>query len=200
MIRIRAGNASAGTRRSIRRPRVCTSSRSATGRRRSPSPMRRRPPLRWPFPSSGSIACATSSRRDGLCRQEMISSIANTGYALWRPSPSLIRDPKSQAESPNIIYEVSELPPRPLSERGPSAWAHPLEEGAIGFAVFDHGVYCARHLGRDRGVCLAAQMRVLPVLGDVALGLVAEAVGPLQHCGLAELRWKRSASGKYSGR
>ena len=42
---------------------------------------------------------------DGLCRQEMISSIANTGYARWRPSPSLIRDLKSQAEGPNIIYE-----------------------------------------------------------------------------------------------
>ena len=95
---------------------------------------------------------------DGLCRQEMISSIANTGYARWRPSPSLIRNPKSQAESPNIIYEVSELPPRLMSERGPSAWAHPLEEGAIGFAVFDHSVYGARHLGRDRGVGLAAQM------------------------------------------
>ena len=51
---------------------------------------------------------------DGFCRQEMISSIANTGYARWRPSPSLIRDPKSQAEGPNIIYEVSELPPRLL--------------------------------------------------------------------------------------
>ena len=51
---------------------------------------------------------------DGLCRQEMISSIANTGYARWRPSPSSIRDPKSQAEGPNIIYEVSELPPRLL--------------------------------------------------------------------------------------
>ncbi len=44
---------------------------------------------------------------DELCRQEMISSIANTGYALWRPSPSSIRDSKSQAEGPNIIYEVS---------------------------------------------------------------------------------------------
>ena len=47
---------------------------------------------------------------DGLCRQEVVSPIANTRYARWRPSPSLRRDPKSQAESPNIIYEVSSLP------------------------------------------------------------------------------------------
>lgn len=42
------------------------------------------------------------------------------------------------------------------TERGPSAGAHPLEEGAIGFAVFDHSVYGAHPLGRDRGVGLAA--------------------------------------------
>src|SRR6056297_238493 len=115
----------------------------------------------------------------------MISSIANTGYALWRPSPSLIRDPKSQAEGPNIIYEVRWLPPRLMSERGPSAWAHPLEEGAIGFAVIDHGVYGARHLGRDRGVGLAAQMGIMPVFRDVAFELVPEAVCSLEDGGLA---------------
>ena len=47
----------------------------------------------------------------------MISSIANTGYARWRLSPSSVRDPKSQAEGPNIIYEVSKLPPRLVRER-----------------------------------------------------------------------------------
>src|SRR6056297_1202920 len=115
----------------------------------------------------------------------MISSIANTGYALWRPSPSLIRDPKSQAEGPNIIYEVRWLPPRLMSEKGPSAWAHPLEEGAIGFAVFDHGVYGARHLGRDGGVGLAAQMGVVSVPRDIAFELVTEAIGTFENGHLA---------------
>src|SRR6056297_1465268 len=71
------------------------------------------------------------------------------------------------------------------TERGLSAWAHPLEEGAIGFAVFDHGVYGARHLGRDRGVGLAAQMGIVSIFRDVAFELVPEAVGPLENSGLA---------------
>lgn len=115
----------------------------------------------------------------------MISSIANTGYALRRPSPYSIRDPKSQAESPNIIYEVSELPLRLMSERGLSAWAHPLEEWAIGFAVFDHGMHGARHLGRDGSVGFAAQIGVMSILRDVAFELVPEAVGPFENRGLA---------------
>ena len=48
----------------------------------------------------------------GLRRQEVVSSIANTGSAGTPPSPSSRRDPKSQAEGPNIIYEVRKLPPR----------------------------------------------------------------------------------------
>src|SRR6056297_1944831 len=115
----------------------------------------------------------------------MVSSIANTGNARQRPSPSSIRDPKSPAEGPNIIYEVSKLPPRLMSERGPSAWAHPLEEGAIGFAVIDHGVCGARHFGGDGGVRLAAQLRVVSILRDVAFEPVPEAVGSLENSGLA---------------
>jgi len=48
------------------------------------------------------------------------------------------------------------------------------------FAVIDHGVYGARHLGRDGGVSLAAQMSIVSILRDVALKLVAEAVVPLE--------------------
>ncbi len=48
----------------------------------------------------------------GLRRQEVVSAIANTGSAWLPPSPSSRRDPKSQAEGPNIIYEVRKLPPR----------------------------------------------------------------------------------------
>ena len=43
----------------------------------------------------------------GLRRQEVVSAIANTGSVWLPPSPSLRRDPKSQAEGPNIIYEVA---------------------------------------------------------------------------------------------
>ncbi len=55
---------------------------------------------------------------DGLCHQEMISSIANTGYARWRLSPSLRRDHRvANTEGLNIIYEVSYLPPRHLQRK-----------------------------------------------------------------------------------
>ncbi len=71
-------------------------------------------------------------------------------------------------------------PPR-LYRKGPSARARPLEEGAIRFAEFDHGVNGACHLCGDGGVCLAAQIRVMAVLRDVAFELVSEAVGGLEH-------------------
>ena len=48
-----------------------------------------------------------NSRPGGLRRQEVVSSIANTGSDWLPPSPSLRRNPKSQAEGPNIIYEVA---------------------------------------------------------------------------------------------
>ncbi len=56
--------------------------------------------------------CLLNSCPGGLRRQEVVSSISNTGSATMPPSPSLRRDPKSQAEGPNIIYEVRRLPPR----------------------------------------------------------------------------------------
>lgn len=80
---------------------------------------------------------------------------------------------------------ANELPPRLMSERGLSVWAHPLEEGVIGFAVTDHRVNGAHHLCRDRGVGFAAQMTVVSVLRDVALEFVPEAVGPLENGRLA---------------
>lgn len=70
-------------------------------------------------------------------------------------------------------------------ERGPSAWAHPFEEeGAIGFAGFDYGVNGSRHLCCDGSVSLAAQIRVVTILRDIAFELVAKAVGGFEHGGL----------------
>lgn len=51
--------------------------------------------------------CPWHSCPGGFRRQEVVSSIANTGSTSLPPSPSLRRDPKSQAEGPNIIYEVA---------------------------------------------------------------------------------------------
>ena len=51
--------------------------------------------------------CLSNGCPGGLRRQEVVSSIANTGSDWLPPSPSLRRDPKSQAEGPNIIYEVA---------------------------------------------------------------------------------------------
>ena len=84
-----------------------------------------------------------------------------------------------------MIHEVASGASKARSERGPSAWAHPLEEGAIRFAGFDHGVKSAAHLRGDGGVSLATQIGIVAVLRDVPLELVAEAVGRLQGCGLS---------------
>ena len=63
----------------------------------------------WGVRSRGIRAngCHKNSRPGGLRRQELVSAIANTGSDCLPPSPSLRRDPKSQAEGPNIICEVA---------------------------------------------------------------------------------------------
>ena len=53
----------------------------------------------------------------------------------------------------------------------------------MGFAEFDNCVYFARHFGRD-GVGLATQMGIVPLPRDVALELVAQAIGAFEHCNL----------------
>ena len=101
-----------------------------------------------------------------------------TGYTrLWRPSPSSIRDPNAKQKARTLSIEVASCLPRLVQREVPSAWAHPLEEGAIGFAVIDHGVYGAAILAAITRVSLAAQMGVgvRDPLENVALELVAEA-------------------------
>ena len=51
--------------------------------------------------------------------------------------------------------------------------------------MFDDPVNSTGHLGGDCGIRFAAQMGVVAVLGDVALELVPEAVGPLHNGNLA---------------
>ena len=58
----------------------------------------------WGIRANG---CLKNSCPGGLRRQEVVSSIANTGSAKLPPSPSLRQDPKSQARGPNIIYDVA---------------------------------------------------------------------------------------------
>lgn len=100
-----------------------------------------------------------------------------------RPSPSLRRDPISQAESPNIICEVDSRFHGSI-ERDPSAWARPLEKWAIGFPVLDHRrVRCAPSWRRWRcRPCASGAGCAGP--GHVAFELVAKAVGSLQRGGL----------------
>ena len=69
--------------------------------------------------------------------------------------------------------------PHGSAERGSPTWYRPLDEGPVVGTGLDDGVHHARHLGGDRGQRLAPQVGIVPVAGDVALELVAEAVLPL---------------------
>ena len=69
--------------------------------------------------------------------------------------------------------------PHGSTERGSPTWYRSLDEGPVVVTTFDDGVHHARHLGGDRGQRLAPQVGIVPIAGDVALELVAEAVLPL---------------------
>ena len=66
-----------------------------------------------------------------------------------------------------------------LAERGSSTWHPPFDEGPVVGTAFDDRVYDTRHLGGNGGHCLAAQIGIVPILGDIAFELVTEAVLPL---------------------
>lgn len=51
--------------------------------------------------------------------------------------------------------------------------------------MLKHGVNGARHLGCNGSIGLAAQMGVVPILRDVSLEFIPEAIGPFENCGLA---------------
>jgi hypothetical protein len=82
-----------------------------------------------------------------------------------------------------------------LSENGSVSCRSPLEEGTIGFTTFDNRVDGAGHFASDCGIRLAAQMCVVPVLGDVALELVPEAIGALQDGNLSSHPQSAAQSG-----
>ena len=105
----------------------------------------------------------------------MISSIANTGYAVSRPSPSLRRDSRSQAEDPNIIYEVGSRLHGSHRERS-FRLGRPFLERAIGLAAFDDRMGRACDLGGDSSVGFAPDMGVVTILRDVAFELVTKRV------------------------
>ncbi len=82
---------------------------------------------------------------DGLCRQEMISSMSC--HRVRAMAALTVLNTRSQIPSrrPEHYLRGQRTASTAATERGPSAWAHPFEEGAIGCAVFDDGVYGARH-------------------------------------------------------
>ena len=88
-----------------------------------------------------------------------------------------------QAEDPNIIYEVT-LPLRPYRE-GSSAWLSPsVERSIIGIAL-DERMCHSGHLGGHGGQCLAPQIPVKRIAGDVTRELLAKIILALTHGNLA---------------
>ncbi len=72
-----------------------------------------------------------------------------------------------------------------LAERGSSTWHPPFDEGPVIGTAFDDRVYYARHLGGNGCERLAPEIRIVPILGDIALEFVTEAVLPLADCDLS---------------
>src|SRR5688572_30216238 len=71
--------------------------------------------------------------------------------------------------------------PHGSAERGPPTWHRPLDKGPVIGTALDQRVNHTGHLGGDRGQRLAPPIGIVPVPGDVALELVAEAVLPLAN-------------------
>ena len=113
----------------------------------------------------------------------MISSIANTGYAVLRPSPSLRRDSKSQAKDPNIIYEVGSRLHGSHRERS-FRLGRPFKEGTIGLAAFYDRMRGSRDLCGDSSIGFAPDMGVMPIMGDVSLKLISKRIGSLHDSDL----------------
>jgi len=130
-----------------------------------------------------SFADTFDSCPSGFRRQEMISSIANTGYAVLRPSPSLRRDSKSQAKDPNIIYEVGSRLHGSHRERS-FRLGRPFKEGAIGLAAFDDRVRAPRDLCGNSSISFASDMGIVPIMGDISLKLISKRIGPLHNSDL----------------
>ncbi len=63
-----------------------------------------------------------------------------------------------------------------LSERGSSTWNRPLNEGPVIVTAFNDRVHNTSHLCGDGCERLAAQVRIMPVPGHIAIELVTEAV------------------------
>ena len=79
-------------------------------------------------------------------------------------------------EDPNIIYRVIAACPNGSTERGPSTWYPPLDEGPVIGTTFDDGVDDTRHLGGNCGHRLAAQVGAVAIPCDITLELVPESI------------------------
>ena len=66
--------------------------------------------------------------------------------------------------------------PHGSAERGSPTWHRRLDEGPVIVTALDNGVHHAGHLGGNCGQRLAPKIGIVPIAGDVALELVAEAI------------------------
>ena len=63
-----------------------------------------------------------------------------------------------------------------LQSGGSSTWHQPLLEGPVVCSGLDQGMNNARHLGSDGDGCLAPQILVLAIFGNVATEAIAQTV------------------------
>src|SRR3954452_10246343 len=115
---------------------------------------------------------APAARRRALGHSE--HRIQRALQTPW-PSPSLTRD-ADPGRRPEHYLQGRCCALTAHAERGSPTWYRPLNEGPVIGTALDDRVHHAGHLGGDCGQRLAPQVGIVPITGDVALELVAEAV------------------------
>src|SRR4051794_4590575 len=81
-----------------------------------------------------------------------------------------------------------------LQSEGSSTWHRPLLEGPVICSGLDEGMNNTRHLGSDGDGCLAPQILVLAIFGNVPTEAIAQAVVALTDRDLAQLAKRFGAS------
>src|SRR3954452_16437428 len=115
---------------------------------------------------------APAARRRALGQSE--HRIQRALQTPWS-SPSLTRD-ADPGRRPEHYLQGRCRALTAHAERGSPTWHRPLNKGPVTGTAFDDRVHDAGHFGGDRGQRLAPQVGIVPVAGNIALELVAEAV------------------------